>query len=56
MQVPKCPCVHLGSWEEMGFSRSVLVPAHVGQPMEIQFSALAFNGPPLLGIWGYGLK
>lgn len=54
MQVSKCPWVHLGSWEEMGFSR--LVPAYVGHPMEIQFSALAFNGPPLLGIWGYDLK
>lgn len=37
-------------------SRLALVPDNVGHPMEIQFSALAFNGPPLLGIWGYGLK
>lgn len=35
-------------------SRLALVPDNVGHPMEMQFSALAFNGPPLLGIWGYG--
>lgn len=32
------------------------VPANVGHPKEIPLSALVFNGPPLLGIWGYGLK
>lgn len=32
------------------------MPASVGHPIEIHFSALTLNDPSLLGILGYGLK